>query len=107
MPQLVSFQVEIKYGPGRININADVLSRLPEEQQMTLESEVRVVLTCSRDEDEEGRQLSWGLDPGRWQREQGQEPALVRVTEYVDRGMPSTAMERKREAPTCLAWLQQ
>lgn len=118
--QLANYEYEIKHRPGRENINADVLSRLPLERTngQSLEGEA---LPTVRQLDDPMCHLSeavgvaldgqtcqtWGWNPSRWKGLQGEDPTLRSVMRYLWRASPPTAAERRSESPRALKILQQ
>jgi len=87
--QLANFQFDIKYRPGVANRNADVLSRVPQEE------EVGVNQTTIDPPESRAPQL----DGEEWQERQPEDPALRQVCEWLQQGRRPTA-EEKSVAPS-------
>ncbi|MGH0149668.1 UNVERIFIED_CONTAM: hypothetical protein FKN15_015787 [Acipenser sinensis] len=92
--QLANYQYDLKYRPARSNVNADVLSRLPLQEissGMELQEDVLVMGVLGN------VQRSFG-DPCCWRERQEQDPAYLRLRQFVERGVAPTAEERKESA---------
>ncbi|XP_048853492.1 uncharacterized protein LOC125721577 [Brienomyrus brachyistius] len=95
MAQLENYTFDLKYRPGKENVNADVLSRRPdavEDDGATPLPRVQVQQRSIQVEEEP----SWGWDPARWKKLQSQDVALRQLAEYVSRGHLPDGTERKR-----------
>lgn len=93
--QLENFNYTIKCRPGWVNVNADVLSRLPsgeqdDPDQATLDvvpdathnmtgPQTVAAVTLNSDTEE----CQWGWDPKKWKALQEREEVLSRVWRYV------------------------
>ena len=133
--ELADFNFDIKYRPGKSNIDADVLSRLPLDPSEYMESctaEMEKDATCATIQaviHQEENTTPWvaavsasidivhtepavtdlvfrQLTPGEIQRAQREDPDISRILAYKKRGYPPSGGERKNETRTTSCYLR-
>lgn len=133
--ELADFNFDIKYRPGKSNIDADVLSRLPLDPSEYMESctaEMETDATCATIQaviHQEENTTPWvaavsasidivhaepavtdlvfrQLTPEEIQRAQREDPDISRILAYKKRGYPPSGRERKNETRTTSCYLR-
>ena len=133
--ELADFNFDIKYRPGKSNIDADVLSRLPLDPSEYMESctaEMEKDATCATIQaviHQEENTTPWvaalsasidivhtepavtdlvfrQLTPEEIQRAQREDPDISRILAYKKRGYPPSGGERKNETRTTSCYLR-
>ena len=101
--QLANYHFELKYKPGKDNVNADVLSRMPPQDHPTTSA----ASPYPTPEQADVRAIQVGWDPAHWRQKQQGDLTLQRLAEYVLRGTRPTKEERRQESAAVLHLVQQ
>lgn len=91
--QLANYNYTLRYRPGRVNQNADILSRLPG----ALAATVDLLQADGGTQAEEGE----------WACQQRQDPDLRQLVDWVERGSPPTGPERDNLSMALRKWLRE
>lgn len=101
--QLANYHYDLKYRPGRENVNADVLSRLPlqgdHDGLVHFVDPGVITVSCNT------QQSIW--DPHYWRELQDKDQVCIRVRRYVERGEPPTVVEQTEETVEVIRLLRQ
>ena len=92
--QLANYNYTLKYRPGKLNQNADILSRLPGEQVAT------VCLLQGESEAQQEVEEDWA-------HQQQRDPDLRRLSSWLERGSQPTALERENISMALQRWLRE
>uniref|UniRef100_A0A8C1WKU1 Gypsy retrotransposon integrase-like protein 1 n=1 Tax=Cyprinus carpio TaxID=7962 RepID=A0A8C1WKU1_CYPCA len=104
--QLANYDYQLQYRPGREHVNADVLSRLPEErnreEEVTETGPVQdggcmVGVVEAPGSQQEVIPLSWGWDPDRWRERQQGDERVKAVSRWLEQGQEPTPAERQAQ----------
>lgn len=92
--QLANYSHKLKYRPGAINQNADLLSRLPERDDV----EVLAVEQCPAGTGEEGPFVAPSTETGStfWRRSQQGDPELRQVFRWLEKGRRPSQKDRNK-----------
>lgn len=106
--QLANYDYQLQYRPGKEHVNADALSRLPEEQGREdsvervpdLEEGYMVGIVEAPGGQQEAIPLSWGWDPDRWRERQQSDDRLKTLSRWLEQGREPTPTERQAQDGT-------
>lgn len=107
--QLANFDYQLQYRPGREHTNADVLSRLPEVEDLrgiaeptTDQAEERCMVDVvdAPGSQQEAVPVSWGWDPPLWRERQQRSREVRDLSEWLEQGRRPTPAERQAQTET-------